>query len=248
MKSNLEFGDVISFQKSIPLSKFFYTGCSKKGRNVNCNIFTDFRICHTYSIYFKEDHQEICYANFQVLGFLENNFSGKRVFLLFSKIFRTRLVSCFCWDGSNFLHQGFIFMSYIEYLLRRVIMLSMLCKQVSLSQYVKSKVFLKMPFSLQEKAQILHEYIRTGSITTTQRWVHRVFRKNRPTRNDILRCYANFMSDGNLGHRGSNGRPRLADERIEEVRQMFAADPHLIIRRTSTVLGMPPTTVHRILR
>ena len=55
------------------------------------------------------------------------------------------------------------------------------------------------------------------------------------------------MSDGNLGHRGGNGRPRAADERIDEVRKKLAADLCLSIRRSSNPLGMLATTVHRIL-
>ena len=64
----------------------------------------------------------------------------------------------------------------------------------------------------------------------------------------MLRCNANFMLDVNLGHRGGDGRPRVADERMEEMRQMFAADPRLSILRAFTALSMLPTTVHRILR
>ena len=109
-------------------------------------------------------------------------------------------------------------------------------------------LLVKMPFSLQEKARILQEYHRNGSITTTQRWVRRVLVKTPPRREDILRWQAAFQNRGNLGHRGGNGRPRISRERIEEVRLLFQNDPRLSIRRASTALRMPQTTVHRILR
>ena len=105
-----------------------------------------------------------------------------------------------------------------------------------------------MPFTAQEKAQILQEYHRTQSYTRTQRWVRRVMQIDPPHRSEIARWQRNFLSRGSLRHRGGNGRPRTTGERIEEVRLMFQEDPRLSIRNASVALDMPYTTVHRVLR
>ena len=110
-----------------------HTGCSKKDEMLTATSSRISRFVIHIAHHFKAEHQEICYTNFQLLGFLENDFTGKKAICSVSKIFRTRLVSYFCWDGSNFLRQEFIFISYIEYLLRSVIMLSILWEEVSLS-------------------------------------------------------------------------------------------------------------------
>ena len=61
-----------------------------------------------------------------------------------------------------------------------------------------------MSFSPQEKAQILREFHRNGSVTTTQSWVRRVLLKTPPRREDFLRWQENFLERGSLGHRGGN--------------------------------------------
>ena len=44
------------------------------------------------------------------------------------------------------------------------------------------------------------------------------------------------------------GRPRLSNERIENVRAAFIRSPQKSVRRASRELEMPPTTMRRVLR
>ena len=106
----------------------------------------------------------------------------------------------------------------------------------------------KMPFTAQEKAQILQYYHQTGSVRITQRWVRRTMQRNPPHATDIARWQRNFRETGNLGHRRGNGRPRITAERVEEVRQMFQENPRLDIRSASATLNISRSSVQRILR
>jgi len=55
------------------------------------------------------------------------------------------------------------------------------------------------------------------------------------------------MESGNVDHTGGNGRPSTSVETIEQVRQLFQDDSSLSIRAASAQLGIPRSTVHRIL-
>ena len=104
-----------------------------------------------------------------------------------------------------------------------------------------------MTYSVQEKAQILSEFHRNRSITTTQRWVRRVMRKKPPSRNDILRWDQSFLERGSLAHRGGNGRPRTSQETVDKIQELFRKNPKLSLRAASASLNVPTTTLHRIL-
>ena len=78
-----------------------------------------------------------------------------------------------------------------------------------------------MPYSAQEKALILEQFMQNQSVTVTQRWVRRTMDRNPPSRNDILRWQQQFRNSGNVAHRGGNGRPGRTAEDISRVRLMF---------------------------
>ena len=56
-----------------------------------------------------------------------------------------------------------------------------------------------------------------------------------------------LLSDRKLDHREGYSTPDVAEERIEEVREIFAADPLFSIPRASTAPGISPATLHQIL-
>ena len=62
-----------------------------------------------------------------------------------------------------------------------------------------------MPYSAEEQAQILEQFMQDQSVTVTQRWMRRTMDRNSPSRNDILRWQQQFRNLGNLAQRGSNG-------------------------------------------
>ena len=56
------------------------------------------------------------------------------------------------------------------------------------------------------------------------------------------------MVNGNLGHRGGNGRPGTSEVTIEQVRLVFENQSCLSVRAASSTFQVSHTTVHRILR
>ena len=89
---------------------------------------------------------------------------------------------------------------------------------------------------------------RTGSITTTRRWLRTLLRTTLPTRNSITRWREQFLTAENMAHRGGNGRPRKSDGEIEKVWSLFENNPRLNIRQTESLLNMPRSTLQRVLR
>ena len=85
-----------------------------------------------------------------------------------------------------------------------------------------------MPFSPEEKAQILEEFHRNGSVATTQRWVCRILLKTPLPREYILRWQEIFLEVGNLDHRGGNRRPRISNQGVEQVWLLFQVIPVLV--------------------
>ena len=55
----------------------------------------------------------------------------------------------------------------------------------------------------------------------TQRWFHTTIHRNPPSRNIILHWHARFLQDGNMEHIGGNGRPRISDQNVEDVRLLL---------------------------
>ena len=64
----------------------------------------------------------------------------------------------------------------------------------------------KMAFTDYENTFIVAEYIWTGYITTTQRWINRTMNRTAPTRSTILYWRVRFLENGKLSIRGGNGR------------------------------------------
>ena len=105
-----------------------------------------------------------------------------------------------------------------------------------------------MAFTEREKARIVVKHTRTGSVTTTQRWVQTRMKETAPSRNTIIHWHNLFMENGNLCHGGGNGRPRTREVIVEQVRLMLENQPRLSLRAAASTLKVSHTTVHRILR
>ena len=73
-------------------------------------------------------------------------------------------------------------------------------------------------------------------------------RRTPPTRSSILRWHEQFSTVGNVAHRRGNGRPRISDEEIENVRLLFDNNPFLSTRQAESRLNMPKSTIQRVLR
>ena len=68
------------------------------------------------------------------------------------------------------------------------------------------------------------------------------------TRNSILRWHERFLTAGNMAHRGGNGRPRISDGEIENVRSLFENNPRLSMRQAESLLNMLRSTIQHVLR
>ena len=116
------------------------------------------------------------------------------------------------------------------------------------SRFLTLKNIGKMSFTDAQKAHIVAKYIRTGSVTVTQRWARTAMNKTPPSRNTILRWHTRFLQDGNMAHQGGNGRPRVSDQNVEDVRLLFENNPRLSIRQAEALLNISRSTIQRILR
>ncbi len=105
-----------------------------------------------------------------------------------------------------------------------------------------------MSFTSQEKAQILAEYYRTRSVTTTKRWVRRILRKSPPSRPTTYSWYRAFQDRVNLQHRRGNGRRRIEDDVVQRVQDLFSNHPRTSIRNASEQIGISTASIHCILR
>lgn len=103
-------------------------------------------------------------------------------------------------------------------------------------------------FSVEDKAQIVVHFIRSGSTTSTRRWWRTTTGREPPSAPSIRRWYRNFHRTGNVANRHDGGRPPTSDELINAVREIYKREPSTSVRSAATQLGVSHTTVHNILR
>ena len=76
-------------------------------------------------------------------------------------------------------------------------------------------------FNAQEKDSVVQEYIRTGSIPITQRYIVRTMGKRPPSSACIRRWHQRFIQTGRVYDLQRSGRPRVSGDRINAVRQLL---------------------------
>ncbi len=106
----------------------------------------------------------------------------------------------------------------------------------------------KMSFTSQEKGQILAEYYQTRSVTSTQRWVRRVIQKSTPSQPTIYSWDRPFQDRGNFQYRRGNERPRIEDDVVQQVQDLFSNHPRTSTKNASEQIGISTASIHRILR
>ena len=85
------------------------------------------------------------------------------------------------------------------------------------------------------------------SILTVQWAFRRRFGMNPPTDKSIRWRYRQFETTGCICKEKSPGRPRVPNERIENVRAAFIRKSRKSVRHASRELEMPPTAMWRVL-
>ena len=102
--------------------------------------------------------------------------------------------------------------------------------------------------SQQEKAFCELHFEVSRSVIAVQREFHAGFRKDAPCRNNITRWYRQFVQTGYLRKGKSPGRPRVSEDNIERVREVFLRSPRKSVARASRELDMPKMAVWKVLR
>ena len=97
--------------------------------------------------------------------------------------------------------------------------------------------------SQQEKAFCVLCFEVSRSVIAVQCEFRAQFRKDAPCRNNITRWYRQFVETGCLCKGRSPGRPRVSDDNIEGVREVFLQSPRKSVARASRELNMPKMTV-----
>ena len=94
----------------------------------------------------------------------------------------------------------------------------------------------------------VREFIKTESATAVQRTFRLRFNIQPPTRKNICRWNYQFEQIGCLCKGKSSGRPRVSEENVRWTKESFERSPHKSTRRASRELGIPQSTVWRVLR
>jgi hypothetical protein len=97
-----------------------------------------------------------------------------------------------------------------------------------------------------EKAKCVLWLESTQSVSTVQRRYQAQYGKTPPSRACIYAWYKKFSDTGCLCPKS---RPdSVSEETAERVKSAFAASPDMSTRRASRELGVPPATIHKIMR
>ena len=102
--------------------------------------------------------------------------------------------------------------------------------------------------SQQEKAFCVLRFEVSRSVITVQPEFRARFRKDAPCTNNITRWYRQFVQTGYLRKDKSPGRPRVSEDNIERVREVFLRSPRKSVARASRELDMPKMAVWKVLR
>ena len=62
--------------------------------------------------------------------------------------------------------------------------------------------------------------------------------KTPPSRNTILRWHTQFLENRNIERIGGNGRSRVSDQNVEDVRLLFETNPRLSMRQAESLLNI----------
>ncbi|CAI9724379.1 PLHD1 protein [Octopus vulgaris] len=99
------------------------------------------------------------------------------------------------------------------------------------------------------------ERIELVLLSGRERWSYRKiaeFNLRHPCRQPIFftavgKLIKKFKETGSVLDKPRSGRPKTSDETKEAVMAKFSASPKKSLRRTSTVLGVPKPTIHKML-
>lgn len=100
----------------------------------------------------------------------------------------------------------------------------------------------------QEKAQCVIWFIQSSSVITVQRNYRREYGGVAPTNKTILNWYNQFRETGSVLKGKSPGRPSVSEQNVERIRTSCTRSPKKSLARRSLELGIPKSTVYKVVR
>ncbi|PNF42302.1 hypothetical protein B7P43_G05516 [Cryptotermes secundus] len=98
-----------------------------------------------------------------------------------------------------------------------------------------------------EKAFCLLRFEVSRSVITVQRAFRARFQKDAPHKNNTIRWYRQFVETGCLCKGKSPSRPRVSDDNIERVHEVFERSTRKSVGRGSREFGMPKMAMWKVL-
>lgn len=102
-------------------------------------------------------------------------------------------------------------------------------------------------FSDQEKAKCVLLLSELKSVTLVQRAFRRTFNKAPPHKNNINRWSKQFINTGSVKKQSRPGRPPVSNQTVEDIRLSCVRSPKKSLPRRSLELGIPVSTLHKVL-
>jgi len=106
----------------------------------------------------------------------------------------------------------------------------------------------KMTANREEKAFCILHFHVSRSVLTVKREFRTRFKKEQPAKNSIRSWYDKFQRTGCLCKGKSPGTPSTSEATLERIRESYQRSPQKSTARASRELGIPQTTVWRVLR
>jgi hypothetical protein len=100
--------------------------------------------------------------------------------------------------------------------------------------------------TVQEKATCVLWFFDRKSVIKMRRYYRTEYGKALPSDNAIRRWLKQFQETGSVLHRKGARRPSTSQEDVDRIQEAFARSPQTLTRRASLQLGIPQTTVWRV--
>lgn len=104
-----------------------------------------------------------------------------------------------------------------------------------------------MTWSMQQKAECVEKFIELRSVTAVRRWYTTKYGNPAPSENSLRQWHRQFRDRGTLGHAPRSGRPRISDADVARIERTFQEQPSKSLRVASAELGIPFSTIRKVL-
>ena len=99
----------------------------------------------------------------------------------------------------------------------------------------------------EERIQMVLLMAKLESVTLVERQLRKEGVFSIPTKKHIRKIYQKFKETGSVHDLPRSGRPSIAEEKVEEIRELFSSNPTTSLKRAYASTGIPCSSVHKIL-